>query len=157
MNPAQFRRRTSELYLPEGISCLHDTLVKDCDAFQKTKPAPPRAKFFGVRATNFSDVVFMDHYEIKHMANKHQFYIVFDGVTSLPWGATQDEGSQPVTQDLFTEWMHIRSCKLKWVVAEMAFFTPSWMTFWNTHGVKTMPTGQATPWPHRAESAVRLL
>ena len=38
----------------------------------------------------------------------------------------------------------------------MAFFTPSWMTFWKTHGVKTMPTGRATPWPNRAETAVRL-
>ena len=38
----------------------------------------------------------------------------------------------------------------------MAFFTPSWMVFWKTHGVKTMPTGRATPWPNRAETAVRL-
>ena len=48
------------------------------------------------------------------------------------------------------------SCKPRWVVADMAFFTPSWMVFWKTHGVKTMPTGRATPWPNRAETAVRL-
>ena len=30
------------------------------------------------------------------------------------------------------------------------------MTFWKTHGVKTMPTGRATPWPNRAETTVRL-
>ena len=51
---------------------------------------------------------------------------------------------------------HVHSCKPKWVVADMAFFTPSWMIFWKTHGVKTMPTGRATPWPNRAETAVRL-
>ena len=50
----------------------------------------------------------------------------------------------------------VHSCKPKWLVADMAFFTPSWMTFWKTHGVKTMPTGRATPWPNRAETAVRL-
>ena len=71
-------------------------------------------------------------------------------------GVQQQEGTEPVTQDLFREWMHIHSCKLKWEVADMAFFTPSWMTFWKTHGVKTMPTGRATPWPNRAETAVRL-
>ena len=49
--------------------------------------------------------------------------------------------------------MPTHSCKLKRVVADMAFFTPS---FWKTHGVKTMPTGRATPWPNRAETAVRL-
>ena len=108
------------------------------------------------RAKDFGDVVFMDHCEIKHMGKKHQLFLVLDGATSLLWGATQQEGTEPVTQDLFREWMHIHSCKPKWVVADMVFFTPSWMTFWKTHGVKTMPTGRATPWPNRAETAVRL-
>ena len=122
----------------------------------ETKPAPPRSRFSGVRAREFGDVVFMDHCEIKHMTKKHQLFLVLDGATSLLWGSTQQEGTEPVTQDLFREWMHIHSCKPKWVVADMAFFTPSWMTFWKTHGVKTMPTGRATPWPNRAETAVRL-
>ena len=157
MSTAQFRRRTSELYLPEGVYRLYDGVVKDCEICQKTKPAPPRSRFSGVRAKDFGDVVFMDHCEIKHMTKKHQLFLVLHGATSLLWGATQQEGTQPVTQDLCREWMtHIHSCKPKWVVADMAFFTPSWMTFWKTHGVKTMPTGRATPWPNRAETAVRL-
>ena len=53
--------------------------------------------------------------------------------------------------------MHVHSSNPKWVVADMAFFAPSWMTFWKTHGVKTTPTGRATPWPNRAETAVRLI
>ena len=79
-------------------------------------------------------MVFMDHCEIKHMSKKHQLFLVLDGATSLLWGATQQEGIEPVTQDLFREWMHVHSCKPKWLVADMAFFTPSWMTFWKTHG-----------------------
>ena len=67
------------------------------------------------------------------MNKKHQLFLVLDGATSLLWGATQEEGTEPVTQDLFREWMHVHSCKPKWVVADMAFFTPSWMTFWKTH------------------------
>ena len=156
MSSAQFRRRTSELYLPEGIYRMYENVVKECEICQKTKPAPPRSRFSGVRAKEFGDVVFMDHCEIKHMTKKHQLFLVLDGATSLLWGATQQEGTEPVTQDLFREWMHVHSCKPRWVVADMAFFTPSWMTFWKTHGVKTMPTGRATPWPNRAETAVRL-
>ena len=135
---------------------MYENVVKECEICQKTKPAPPRSRFSGVRAKEFGDVVFMDHCEIKHMTKKHQLFLVLDGATSLLWGATQQEGTEPVTQDLFREWMHVHSCKPRWVVADMAFFTPSWMTFWKTHGVKTMPTGRATPWPNRAETAVRL-
>ena len=107
-------------------------------------------------AKDFGDVVFMDHCAIKHVSKNHQLFLVLDGATSLLWGATQQQLTEPVTQDFFREWMHIHSCKPKWVVADMAFFTPSWMTFWTTHGVKTMPTGRATPWPKRAETAARL-
>ena len=90
------------------------------------------------------------------MAKKHQLFLVPDGAPSLLWGATQEEGAGPATQDLFRDWMHVHSCKPKWVVADMAFFNPFWMTFCNAHGVKTMPIGRATPWPIRAETAVRL-
>ena len=48
MSTAQFRRRTSELYLLEGIYRLYDGVVKECETCQKTKPAPPRSRFSGV-------------------------------------------------------------------------------------------------------------
>ena len=81
-----------------------------------------KIKVLWCRAKDFSDVVFMDNCEIKHVST------VLDGATSLLWGATQEEGTELVTQDLFREWMHVHSCKPKWEVADMAFFTPSWMT-----------------------------
>ena len=96
MSSAQFRRRTSELYLPEGIYRMYENVVKECEICQKTKPAPPRSRFSGVRAKEFGDVVFMDHCEIKHMTKKHQLFLVLDGATSLLWGATQQEGTEPV-------------------------------------------------------------
>ena len=122
MGLAKFRGWRSELYLPEGVYRLYDTVVKDCNMCQKTKPAPPRAGFLdtGVRTTIFGDVAFMDDCEIKHMTKKHQLHLVLDGATNLLWGAAQDEGTEPVTQDFFREWMHIHSC------------TPPWMAF-GTH------------------------
>ena len=68
MSSAQFRRRTSEVYLPEGVYRLFDGVVKGCEVCQKAKPALPRSRFSGVRAKDFSDVVFMDHCEIKHVS-----------------------------------------------------------------------------------------
>ena len=98
MSSAQFRRRTSELYLPEGIYRVYENVVKECETCQKTKPAPPRSRSSGVRAKEFGDVVFMDHCEIKHMTKKHQLFLVLDGATSLLWGSTQQEGTEPVTR-----------------------------------------------------------
>ena len=101
MSSAQFRSRTSELYLPEGVYAIgvYDNVVKGFEICQKTKPAPPRSRFSGVRAKDFGDV--MDHLRaIKHMTKKRQLFLVLDGATSLLWGATQEEGTEPaVTQD----------------------------------------------------------
>ena len=134
---------------------IYDAVAKDCEVRQKTKPAPPRARLSGVRATNFGDVVFMDHREIKHMTKKHRLYLVLDGATSPLWEQRKMR-AQSYRFRTCSEWMHIHSCKPKWVVADVAFFTPSWITFWNTDGAKSMLSGRATPWPKRAEKALRL-
>ena len=77
---------------------------------------------------DFSDVVLMDHCEIKHMAKKHQLFQVLDGTTNSLWGATQNEGTEPATQDLFREGMHNHSCKPKWVEADVGIFTHGFTT-----------------------------
>ena len=71
MSSVQFSRCTSELYLPEGVYRLYDSAVADCGICQKTKSAPPRSRFSGVRAKGFADIVFMDHCEIEHVTKKH--------------------------------------------------------------------------------------
>ena len=83
MSSAQFRRCDSELCLLEGVKHLFDSIVRDCEICLKTKPAPPRSRFSGVRAKNFGDVVFMDHCEIKHMSKRRQLFLALDGATSL--------------------------------------------------------------------------
>ena len=63
---------------------------------------------------------------------------------------------ESVTQDYFREWMHIRLCKPRCVVADVVLSAPSWLTFWNTRGMKAMPTGMSTSWSNKTETAVRL-
>ena len=45
MSTEQFRRRTSELKIPEEIYQKYDLIVKECDICQKSKKGPSRSKF----------------------------------------------------------------------------------------------------------------
>ena len=36
------------------------------------------------------------------------------------------------------------------------FFTPQFMSYYKFHGITPYPCGPRTPWPNRAETAVRL-
>ena len=38
------------------IAYMTDSVVKDCEVCQKTKPAPPESRFSGVRAKDFGGV-----------------------------------------------------------------------------------------------------
>ena len=44
----------------------------------------------------------------------------------------------------------------KAIVGDEAFFQEDFMTYYRTHGIKECHCGSRTPWPNRAESAVRL-
>ena len=41
-------------------------------------------------------------------------------------------------------------------VGDEAFFSEDFLTYYRTHGIKECPCGARTPWPNRAETAVRL-
>eukprot|EP00971_Amphidinium_carterae_P068854 1363228-Amphidinium_carterae.3 len=138
MRPNQFRKRTSELALPEYIYKKYDNVCKECKVRQKLQKPFPRSRVSGVRATRFGDVVFLDHATITFGDQTVLVLLVLDGASGLLW------------------WMANHHCKPRWVVADMAFFTPDWRTFWITNGVQMLPTGARTPWPNRAETAVRL-
>ena len=44
----------------------------------------------------------------------------------------------------------------KAIVGDEAFFQEDFLTYYRTHGIKECPCGSRTPWPNRAETAVRL-
>ena len=44
----------------------------------------------------------------------------------------------------------------KAIVGDEAFFQEDFLTYYLAHGIKECPCGSRTPWPNRAESAVRL-
>ena len=65
MSVAQFKRRTSQLNLPESIYTRYLNVTRQCDVCQKIHQAPSRSRISGLRAENFGDLLFLDHGECK--------------------------------------------------------------------------------------------
>ena len=53
-------------------------------------------------------------------------------------------------------WTDENHCTPKAIVGDEAFFQEDFLTSYRTHRIKECPCGPRTPWPTRAESAVRL-
>ena len=53
-------------------------------------------------------------------------------------------------------WTDENNCMPKAIVGDEAFFQDDFLTYYRTHGIKELPCGARTPWPNRAETAVRL-
>ena len=111
-----------DLVLFEGTSAQTRALVKANKQLHAASISPATADSTPTTSSTQPPVFLRSRHkfrEIKQQNMKHQLFLVLDGVTSTLWGANQDEGTTPVTQDLFS-------------VADMALFIPSWMAFWNS-------------------------
>ena len=117
---------------------------------------PPRARVSGIRASNFGDVIFVDHAEILLRKNKYMALLVLDGASSLLWATAQTSLSNKETIQALRLWTDENNCMPKAIVGDEAFFQEDFLTYHRTHGIKECPCGSRTPWPNRAESAVRL-
>ena len=60
------------------------------------------------------------------------------------------------TLGAFRQWTEENNCVPKGIVGDQAFFTPQFMSYYKFHGITPYPCGPRTPWPNRAETAVRL-
>ena len=56
----------------------------------------------------------------------------------------------------FSQWNEENNCIPKGLVGDQAFFTDQFMSYYKFHGITPYPCGPRTPWPNRAETAVRL-
>ena len=70
MSPAQFRKRTSELALPDEVYQKYEQMVKSCNICSDATPPPARSRFTGLRAIKLGDLVFADQAEIRHEYQK---------------------------------------------------------------------------------------
>ena len=85
MSPAQFRKGTSELALPDEVYQKYEQMVKSCKFCSDATPPPSRSRFTGLRAINVGDLVFADHAEIHHEDQTYLVLLILDGATNLRW------------------------------------------------------------------------
>ena len=156
MSTTQFRRRTSQLKLPETIYKRYDAIVRECEACRIGSGGPTRSRVSGLRATEFGDLVFVDHCEVGILKTKYNVLLALDAATSLLWCTVQRNREAETTVEAIREWMENFSCVPKSICADMAFQTPEFKRFFTFHNINPIATGPRTPWPNRAETAVRL-
>ena len=156
MSPTQFRRRTSMLNLPERIYEKYEDVFNKCRVCSMSVAPPPRAKISGIRASVFGDVVFVDHCEIELKKKKYVVLLVLDGATNLPWASAQNSLDKKETLTHLQAWNEQNNCIPKAIVGDEAFFSDEFLEYYKFHGIKDLPCGPRTPWPNRAETAVRL-
>ena len=156
MSPTQFRRRTSMLNLPERIYEKYEDVFNKCRVCSTSVAPPPRAKISGIRASVFGDVVFVDHCEIELKKKKYVVLLVLDGATNLLWATAQNSLNKKETLTHLRSWNEQNNCIPKAIVGDEAFFSDEFLEYYKFHGIKDLPCGPRTPWPNRAETAVRL-
>ena len=157
MSPTQFRRSTSMLGLPDSVYQKYEDMYNKCRVCSTSIAPPPRARVSGIRATNFGDVIFVDHAEIQlRMKSKYVVLLVLHGASNLLWTTAQSSLRNKETIQALRLWTDENDCMPKAVVGDEAFFQEDFLTYYRTHGIKECPCGPRTPWPNRAESAVRL-
>ena len=148
MSPTQFRQRTSMLGLPDSVYEKYEEMYNKCRVCSTSIAPPPRARISGV--------IFVDHAEIQLRKNKYMVLLVLDGATNLLWATAQNSLNNKEAIQALRLWADEHNCMPKAIVGDEAFFQEDFLTYYRTHGIKDSPCGSRTPWPNRAESAVRL-
>ena len=104
---------------------------------------PPRARVSGIRATNFGDVIFVDHAETKLRKSKYVVFLVLDGASNLFWATAHSSLSNKETIQALRLWADENHCMPKAIVGDEAFFQEDFLTYYRTHGIKAQePHGQ---------------
>ena len=82
--------------------------------------------------------------------------LVLDGATNLLWATAQTSLNNKETIQALRLWTDENNCMPKAIVGDEAFLREDFLTYYRTHGIRECPCGSRTPWPNRAETAVRL-
>ena len=154
MTTDQFRFRTRSLHLPKSTFDLFDKIRSECEVCQAAKHAPSRSKTSGLRADTFGDMTFIDHCQVPLGTGEHIIvFVILDGATTLltAKAVTTTQGVENITvlRNYFDQY-HLQP-------KYQAFMTDTWEHFYQSLDITPISLGPNTPWPNRAEAAVRLL
>ena len=159
MTSEQFRKRASALQIPTHIYDKYNELVKTCSTCQQRVRAPTRAKVSGMRSEVFGELTFVDHGEIalRDTPTKLVFLVLYDAATHLCTAIVVPSLDGETTRTHMREYFDTYQLNPRALVGDQAFMGEDFERFYNRHDIRPLATGPGTPWPNRAESAVRLL
>ena len=103
-------------------------------------------------------MTFIDHCQVPLGTGEHIIvFVILDGATTLLTAeavtTTQEVENITVLRNYFDQY-HLQPNS---VVADQAFMTETWEHFYQFLDIRPISLGPNTPWPNRAEAAVRLL
>ena len=157
MSSDQFRKRTSALKIPEEIYQNYDLIVKQCETCQGVKKGPSRPKVSGMRSEVFGDLTFIDHAEVQlNERFKIMFLIIYDGATQLMTSFPCETKSEDETIGYLMDYFDLYQLNPKYIVGDQGFSGHNLEAYYNRKGIRFISLGPQTPWPNRAEAAVRL-
>ena len=156
MNLENFKRRTSALRLPKEIYDKYEKIVKACESCQRFHKAPERSRISGMRAQNFGSLIFVDHVDLSIDGRLYVVLVVVDAASNLIWAGPQKNKEHPETIAAMDE------CFFEWKIRPYAicgdnyFHEDKFKQYYAYWGIKPIALGPNTPWPNRAEAAVKL-
>ena len=110
----------------------------------------------GLRAQEFDDLLFIDHPKVQVQGKMGIIFVILDGATNLLWAKAQSDERNETTLQALRDWMDQYQCRPRGILADIAFSHPTFERFYRFHGIRFYSTGPRTPWPNRAETAIRL-
>ena len=140
--------------LPEDIYKQFDAVIH----IREPKRAPSRAKPSGMRSETFGELTLVDHGMIDVEGGKEKlvFLVLFDGATSLTTAYVGNTMNSKETISLFLEYFETYQTNPKTFVGDQAFTQPDCIAgFYACRNIRPIALGPGTPWPNRAEAAVR--
>ena len=110
-----------------------------------------------MRSEVLGDLTFVDHAEIPLDSKyKLMFLIIYDGATQLMTSFPCTTKSESETIDLLLDYFDLYQLSPKYIVGDQGFSGTELESFYNRKGNRFIALGPQTPWPNRAEAAVRL-
>ena len=95
--------------------------VTKCRLCSTSIAPPPKARVSGICASNFGDVIFLDHAEIMLRSNKYMVLLVLDGATNFLWATAQSSLSSEETIQCMRLWTDENNCFPKAIVGDDFF------------------------------------
>ena len=135
---------------------MYGDICKSCESCQRFAQAPERSRVSGMRATRFGSLIFVDHVELSIEKFLYIVLVAIDASSNLIWAGPQKNKEHPETistmKDCFNEW-HTRPVA---ICGDSYFHEDAFSRWYASENIKPIALGPNTPWPNRAEAAVKV-